>query len=77
MATQASTQGCIRIASAKIQPDSKHDARDLFWQAASAFDAFIGYSVLYYDTPERTVEEASSDLRACGENLRQQRDGPS
>ena len=69
-AARASTQGCIRIAAIKMKPDSRHDARDLNWLAATEFSQFIGHGILYYDTPERTVEQASADLNQCAKLLR-------
>lgn len=70
-AARASTQGCIRIAAARMKPESRHDARDLNWLAATEFDRFIGYGTLHYDTPERTTQQASADLKECAKLVRE------
>lgn len=69
-ATQASTQGCIRIAAMDIMPHNRHDARDLAWQAATAFQRYIGYGINTYDEDcNITSAQVSEDLKRCAEKV--------
>ena len=54
-ATQASTDGCIRLASMALCPDDSLDARDLRWQAATRFQRRIGYGIETYDNDPNTT----------------------
>ena len=68
-ATQASTQGCIRLAATELMPGNRHDARDLAWQAATAFQHHIGHGINAYDeNPETSAAQVAKDLRGCAGN---------
>ena len=54
-AAQASTDGCIRLASMAICPDDSLDARDLRWHAATRFQRRIGYGIETYDNDPNTT----------------------
>ena len=61
-ATQASTDGCIRLASMALCPDDSLDTRDLRWHAATRFQRRIGYGIETYDNTNTTAEKVAADL---------------
>ena len=54
-AAQASTDGCIRLASMALCPDDSLDARDLRWHAATRFQRRIGCGIETYDNDPNTT----------------------
>ena len=54
-AAQASTDGCIRLASMALCPDDSLDARDLRWHAATRFQRRIGCGIETYDNNPNTT----------------------
>ena len=69
-ATQACTQGVIRVAAREIRPGNRHDARDLTWHTAIAFQHHIGYDIITYDAnPETSAAQVSRDLQECARNI--------
>ena len=70
-ATQASTDGCIRLASMALCPDDSLDARDLRWHAATRFQRRIGYGIETYDNdPNTTIETVAADLDKTAAEVR-------
>ena len=62
-AAQASTYGCIRLASMALCPNDSLDARDLRWHAATHFQRRIGCGIETYDNdPNTTAETVADDL---------------
>ena len=67
-AVSASTAGCIRLAAMAMFPDDAHDARDARWQAASAFQNYIGQGIETYEQePARDEASIAVDIRACAD----------
>ena len=69
-ATQASTDGCIRLASMALCPDDSLDARDLRWHAATRFQRRIGYGIDTYDNTNTTAEKVAADLDKTAAEVR-------
>ena len=70
-AAQASTDGCIRLASMALCPDDSLDARDLRWHAATRFQRRIGYGIETYDNdPNTTAETVAADLEKTAAEVR-------
>ena len=69
-ATQASTDGCIRLASMALCPDDYLDARDLRWHAATRFQGRIGYGINTYDNTNTTAEKVAADLDKTAAEIR-------
>ena len=70
-AAQASTDGCIRLASMALCPDDSLDARDLRWHAATRFQRRIGYGIETYDNdPNTTAEKVAADLDKTAAEVR-------
>ena len=67
-AAQASTDGCIRLASMALCLDDSLDARGLRWHAATRFQRRIGYGIetygieTYDNDPNTTIETVAADL---------------
>lgn len=69
-ATQASTQGCIRIAASRHFPHHPDAAHDLRWHACTAFQDHIRGGIQYYDLePSTTKEKVARDLRIAAQHL--------
>lgn len=67
-ATQASTQGVIRLAVRELIPNDRYDARDLAWESASAFQKYIGHGIIAYDAnAEIDARQIARDLRDCAQ----------
>ena len=64
-ATQASIQGCIRIAANALCPGDSRNARDLAWHTATHFQRHIGYGITTYD------HDTSIDLAQAVQDLRE------
>ncbi len=70
-AAQASTYGCLRLASMAPCPDDSLDARDLRWHAATRFQRRIGYGIETYDNdPNTTAETVAADLEKTAAEVR-------
>ena len=70
-AAQASTDGCIRLASMALCPDDSLDARDLRWHAATRFQRRIGCGIETYDNdPNTTIEKVAADLDKTAAEVR-------
>ena len=69
-AAQASTDGCIRMASMALCPDDSLDARDLRWHAATRFQRHIGYGIETYDNTNTTAEKVAADLEKTAAEVR-------
>ena len=70
-AAQASTDGCIRLASMALCPDDSLDARDLRWHAATRFQRRIGCGIETYDNdPNTTIETVAADLEKTAAEVR-------
>ena len=70
-AAQASTDGCIRLASMALCPDDSLDARDLRWHAATRFQRRIGCGIETYDNdPNTTAEKVAADLDKTAAEVR-------
>ena len=70
-AAQASTDGCLRLASMALCPDDSLDARDLRWHAATRFQRRIGYGIETYDNdPNTTAETVAADLEKTAAEVR-------
>ena len=61
-AAQASTDGCIRLASMALCPDNSLDARDLRWHAATRCQRHIGCGIETYDNTNTTAAKVAADL---------------
>ena len=69
-ATQASTDGCIRLASIALCPDDSLDARDLRWHAATRFQRRIGCGIETYDNTNTTAAKVAADLEKTAAEVR-------
>ena len=70
-AAQASTDGCIRLASMALCPDDSLDARDLRWHATTRFQRRIGCGIETYDNdPNTTAETVAADLEKTAAEIR-------
>ena len=69
-AAQASTDGCIRLASMALCPDDSLDARDLRWHAATRFQRHIGCGIETYDNTNTTAEKVAADLDKTAAEVR-------
>ena len=70
-ATQASTYGCIQLASMALCPDDSLDARDLRCHAATRFQRRIGCGIETYDNdPNTTAEKVAANLEKTAAEIR-------
>ena len=70
-AAQASTDGCIKLATMSLFPDDSLDARDLRWHAATRFQRRIGCGIETYDNdPNNTAETVAADLDKTAAEVR-------